>query len=57
MIRNLFDGILAVLLAVVMGMAIALGLGMLGLTDTPWWRLGPWLAGLGLLGGWQQTVS
>ena len=57
MIRNLFDGILAVLLAVVMGIAIALGLGMLGLTDTPWWRLGPWLAGLGLLGGWQQTVS
>lgn len=57
MIRNLFDGIVAVLLAVILGLAIAFGLGAVGLTDTPWWRLGPWLAGLGVLGGWQQTVT
>lgn len=57
MIRAVLHGILAVALAVVIGLLIAFGLGYLGLTDTPWWRLGPWLAGLGLLGGWQQEVT
>ncbi|MFN8214579.1 MAG: hypothetical protein U0R27_13100 [Candidatus Nanopelagicales bacterium] len=57
MIRAFIDGVIAVLLAVVMGVLIALGLTELGLTDTPWLTLGPWLAGAGLLGAWQQEVS
>ena len=57
MIRAFIDGVIAVLLAVVMGVLIALGLTELGLTDTPWLTLGPWLAGAGLLGEWQQEVS
>jgi hypothetical protein len=57
MIRSFVDGVLAVLIAVVVGTAIAVGLAQLGLTDTSWLRLGPWLAGLGLLGGWQQQVT
>ncbi|HNE89457.1 MAG TPA: hypothetical protein PK902_08965 [Actinomycetota bacterium] len=57
MIRSFIEGVIAVLLAVVMGVLIALGLTELGLTDTPWLTLGPWLAGAGLLGAWQQEVS
>ena len=57
MIRSFIDGVIAVLLAVVMGVLIALGLTELGLTDTSWLTLGPWLAGVGLLGAWQQEVS
>lgn len=57
MIRSLVDGILAVVAAVIVGVAMAVGLSYLGLVDTPWWRLGPWLAGMGLLGSWQQEVS
>lgn len=57
MIRPFIDGVIAVVLAVVMGVLIALGLGELGLTDTSWLTLGPWLAGAGLLGAWQQEVS
>ena len=50
-------GVLAVVLAVLVGSAIAYGLGYVGLTDTGFLRLGPWLAGLGLLGGWRQEVA
>lgn len=57
MIRSFIDGVIAVLLAVVVGVLIALGLAELGLTDTSWLRLGPWLAGVGLLGAWQQEVT
>ncbi len=57
MIRSAIDGVLAVVIAVLVGIGIAFGLGFLGLTDTPWWRLGPWLAGMGLGGTWQQDVS
>lgn len=57
MIRSFVDGVLAVLLAVVAGVLLAVGLAELGLTDTAWVRLGPWLAGAGLLGAWQQQVS
>ena len=57
MIRAFIDGVIAVLLAVVMGVLIALALAELGLTDTPWLTLGPWLAGVGLLGAWQQEVT
>lgn len=57
MIRAAVHGVLAVVIAVALGMLIAFGLAYVGLTDTPWWRLGPWLAGLGLLGGWQQDVT
>lgn len=57
MIRSFIDGVIAVLLAVVMGALIAFGLAELGLTDTGWLTLGPWLAGAGLLGAWQQQVT
>lgn len=57
MIRAFIDGVIAVLLAIVMGALIALGLAELGLTDTGWLTLGPWLAGAGLLGAWQQAVT
>ena len=57
MIRAFIDGVIAVLLAVVMGVLIALGLSELGLTDTAWLSLGPWLAGVGLLGAWEQQVT
>ncbi|MFN8184873.1 MAG: hypothetical protein U0R23_10665 [Candidatus Nanopelagicales bacterium] len=57
MIRALIDGVLAVVLAVVVGVLVAVGLAQLGLTDTSWLRLGPWLAGAGLLGAWQQEVT
>ncbi len=57
MIRAFIDGVFAVLLAVVVGVLVAVGLAQLGLTDTSWLRLGPWLAGVGLLGAWQQDVS
>lgn len=57
MIRNLLDGVIAVVVALVVGLAMAFGLTYLGLTETPWWRLGAWLAGLGLFGTWQQDVS
>ncbi len=50
-------GVLAVVLAVLVGSAIAYGVGYVGLTDTGFLRLGPWLAGLGLLGGWRQEVA
>jgi len=57
MIRALVDGVLAVVLAVLTGVAMAIGLAELGLTQTSWLLLGPWLAGTGLLGGWQQVVE
>lgn len=57
MIRSFVDGVLAVVLALVTGILLAVGLAELGLTDTSWLRLGPWLAGAGLLGAWQQQVS
>jgi hypothetical protein len=57
MIRAAVDGVLAVVLAVAVGLGLAFGLGYLGLTDTGLLSLGPWLAGLGLLGGWQQSVD
>ncbi len=57
MIRAVVDGVLAVLLAVVVGIGIAFGIGYVGLTDTVWWHLGPWLGGLGLLGTWAQSVD
>ena len=57
MIRSFIDGVLAVLIAVMVGTALALGLAELGLTQTSWLSLGPWLAGVGLLGGWQQEVT
>ena len=57
MIRAVVDGVLTVLLAVVVGIGIAFGVGYVGLTDTVWWHLGPWLGGLGLLGTWQQSVD
>jgi hypothetical protein len=50
-------GLLVVALAVVTGVALAGLLAVLGLTDTSPWALGPWLAGLGLLGGWRQDVT
>lgn len=57
MIRSFVDGVLAVVLALVTGILLAVGLAELGLTETGWVRLGPWLAGAGLLGAWQQQVS
>lgn len=57
MIRAFIDGLFAVALAVVLGIAVAVGLAYLGLTDTSWLRLGPWLGGMGLLGAWQQEVT
>lgn len=57
MIRAVVDGVVAVVLAVLVGLGIAFGLGFVGLTDTSWWQLGPWLAGTGLLGTWQQDVT
>lgn len=57
MIRGVIDGALAVVLGVFVGLGIAFGIGYVGLTDTPWWQLGPWLAGMGLLGTWQQSVT
>jgi hypothetical protein len=47
----------AVVVAVLVGVAIAWLLVTLGLAGTDTVRLGSWLAGLGLLGGWQQTVT
>ena len=57
MIRAAVDGLIAVFLAVAVGLGLAFGLGYLGLTDTSLLSLGPWLAGLGLLGRWQQSVD
>lgn len=56
-IHAFITGFLAVLLSVVIGALMAYGLTYLRLTDTEFLRLGPWLAGVGLLGGWQQVVS
>jgi hypothetical protein len=55
--RGVLVGILCVVLAVGLGFLIAFVLGRLGLTGTDVQLLGPWLAGLGLLGGWRQTVT
>lgn len=55
--RGALVGILCVVLAVGLGFLIAWVLGRLGLTRTDVPLLGPWLAGLGLLGGWRQTVT
>lgn len=57
MIRGVIDGAVAVVLGVLVGLGIAFGIGYVGLTETPWWQLGPWLAGMGLLGTWQQSVT
>jgi hypothetical protein len=57
MIRSVIDGLLAVLLATIVGLGIAFGVSYVGLTETPWWRLGMWVAGQGLLGSWQQQVT
>jgi hypothetical protein len=56
-VRAAIDGALAVGLAVAVGTAIAYALSHLELTDTALWPLGGWLAGVGLLGTWQQVVS
>jgi hypothetical protein len=55
--RGVLVGALAVVAAVLVGVAIAWLLAALGLTETESLRLGSWLAGLGLLGGWRQTVT
>jgi hypothetical protein len=55
--RGVLVGALAVVTAVLVGAAIASLLSALGLTETDTLRLGSWLAGLGLLGGWRQTVT
>ena len=55
--RGVLVGALAVATAVLVGAAIASLLAALGLTETDTLRLGSWLAGLGLLGGWRQTVT
>ena len=55
--RGVLVGALAVVTAVLVGVAIAWLLAALGLTETDTLRLGSWLAGLGLLGGWRQTVT
>jgi hypothetical protein len=57
LMRGVLVGALAVAAAVLMGVAIAWLLATLGLTGTDTLRLGCWLAGLGLLGGWRQTVT
>ncbi len=57
LVRGALVGALAVAAAVLVGVAIAWLLGTLGLTDTDTLRLGCWLAGLGLLGGWRQAVT
>lgn len=54
---GLLAGVGAVGAATLAGLGLAGLLGALGLTDTPARVLGPWLAGLGLLGGWRQDVS
>jgi hypothetical protein len=54
---GVLTGLLAVAVAIVTGVALAWLLGLLGLTDTPPWALGPWVAGLGLLGGWRHDVT
>ncbi len=56
-IRALIDGVLAVALAVVVGTGMAYALAWTGLTESALWPLGGWLAGAGLLGGWQQEVT
>lgn len=56
-VPGLLVGVLAVAAAVVVGVALAGLLAWLGLTETPVRVLGPWLAGLGLLGGWRQEVT
>ena len=55
--RGVLVGALAVVTAVLVGVAIAWLLAALGLTETDTLLLGSWLAGLGLLGGWRQTVT
>ena len=55
--RGALVGVLSVVAAVVVGVAIAWLLAALGLTGTETVLLGSWLAGLGLLGGWQQVVT
>ena len=55
--RGALVGGLAVVAAVLVGVAIAWLLAALGLTETDTVLLGSWLAGLGLLGGWQQLVT
>ena len=55
--RGALVGVLSVVVAVAVGLAIAGLLAGLGLTETELLLLGPWLAGLGLVGGWQQTVT
>ena len=54
---GLLVGCLAVIGALAVGVGIAWLVAALGLTDTATLRLGAWLAGLGLLGGWHQSVS
>ncbi len=57
LVRAFVAGLVAVAVAVVVGIAIAAILGALGLTTSSSVRLGEWLAGTGLLGGWRQVVS
>ena len=57
LVRAFVAGLVAVAVAVVVGIAIAAILGALGLTTSSPVRLGEWLAGTGLLGGWRQVVS
>ena len=55
--RGALGGALSVMAAVLVGLAIAGLLAALGLTETDTVLLGSWLAGLGLMGGWQQVVT
>ena len=57
LVRAVVAGVAAVAVATVTGVAIAALLGLLGLTTSSPVRLGEWLAGTGLLGGWRQDVS
>lgn len=57
MIRGLFVGAASVVVALGVGLGIAVALVAGGLTETSWWLLGTWLAGLGLLGTWSAQVS
>lgn len=55
--RPILTGALAVVVALLVGLAIAVVLVGLGLTTTGVWPLNTWLAGGGLLGGWSQSVT
>lgn len=55
--RAVVAGLGAVVVALVIGVLLAAALRWLDLGPTPFWRTGSWLAGLGLLGVWRQSVD